>query len=420
MTKYSKYYNAKGETRWKYYKYVGMHPKTGKEITLRQQGFKTKSEAKLTFEREYNDVKIDMDYKDKKDIKFIDFFDNFIQFYKTTGVSESTVNKFEIEIKKHIFPVIGDYYIKSITITDGQRLVESIRENRKDFRKVFGHARAVMDFAVHEELIKTNPFKNVILKGKKKRYTSKRVSRNDNFYSPEELMKFLEYYEEHGNFHEFVYFRLLAFSGLRRGEALALFKTDLNYTEKSLAINKTLAEGRGKRSTYLSYFTKTGDSDRDEESIVYLDDYTFELLDKLCHKTQFSYANNVSKEIYSSKYIFTSPRTESYYHRSAPNDWLKQFWSKHQLKLNKIGLNYISPHGFRHSQATLLFELGIDAKDAQHRLRHKHLKTTMDIYTHLSEDRDKKTKNKLNDFQTRHAISPATVVNFEDYKRSKG
>lgn len=34
---------------------------------------------------------------------------------------------------------------------------------------------------------------------------------------------------------------------------------------------------------------------------------------------------------------------------------------------------------------TLLYELGIDPKNAQHRLRHKNLKTTMDIYTHLSE-----------------------------------
>lgn len=420
MVKYSTYKNGKGEKLWKYYKYAGLHPKTGKEIVLRQQGFKTRSEAKLVLEREFEKVTNNFGNKEKKDIKFKEFFETFLTFYETTGVSESTVNKFESESKKHVLPVIGDYYIRSITITDGQRLVESIRENRKDFRKVFGHARAVMDFAVHEELIKTNSFKNVILKGKKKRYASNRVARKENFYSPAELMKFLEYYEKNGNFHEFVYFRLLAFSGLRRGEALSLFKTDLKYTDKSLKINKTLAEGRGKRSTYLSYFTKTGNSDDDRESIVYLDDYTFELLDKLCHKTQYTFANNVTKEIYTSKFIFTSPRTESFYNRSAPNDWLKKFWVKHKKELNKIGLSYISPHGFRHSQATLLFELGIDAKDAQHRLRHKHLKTTMDIYTHLSEDRDKKTKNKLNDFQSSHAISPATVVNLEDYKRSKG
>ncbi|WP_179299891.1 tyrosine-type recombinase/integrase, partial [Enterococcus gallinarum] len=68
----------------------------------------------------------------------------------------------------------------------------------------------------------------------------------------------------------------------------------------------------------------------------------------------------------------------------------------------------ISPHGFRHSQATLLYELGVDPKDAQSRLRHKNLKTTMDIYTHISEARKRTPLTKLDEFSSRGTTSGTT------------
>lgn len=60
--------------------------------------------------------------------------------------------------------------------------------------------------------------------------------------------------------------------------------------------------------------------------------------------------------------------------RSAPNDWLNRFFYRNGPELEKLDLFRISPHGFRHSQATLLFEFGVDPKNAQYRLRHKKLK----------------------------------------------
>ena len=85
-------------------------------------------------------------------------------------------------------------------------------------------------------------------------------------------------------------------------------------------------------------------------------------------------------------------------------------------ELAKLGLHRISPHGFRHSQATLLYELGIDPKDAQHRLRHKNLKTTMDIYTHISKDRKASIADELDAFSARGTTLGTKVIQFPTQK----
>lgn len=44
----------------------------------------------------------------------------------------------------------------------------------------------------------------------------------------------------------------------------------------------------------------------------------------------------------------------------------------------------ITPHGFRHTHCSLLFESGASVKEVQVRLGHTDIKTTMDIYTHVT------------------------------------
>lgn len=53
-------------------------------------------------------------------------------------------------------------------------------------------------------------------------------------------------------------------------------------------------------------------------------------------------------------------------------------------------------------------------------MRHGNLKTTIDVYTNISENRDIDTANRLNEIQPNHSISHATVIDFEEYKASRG
>lgn len=54
----------------------------------------------------------------------------------------------------------------------------------------------------------------------------------------------------------------------------------------------------------------------------------------------------------------------------------------------KFKLKNIRVHGLRHTHASMLFASGARMKDIQQRLGHARISTTMDIYTHITEDVD--------------------------------
>ena len=58
----------------------------------------------------------------------------------------------------------------------------------------------------------------------------------------------------------------------------------------------------------------------------------------------------------------------------------------------------ITPYQLRHGYATMLFEAGVDIKDAQELMGHSDIRITQNIYTHIRKERKDETAKKLNDF----------------------
>ncbi len=59
----------------------------------------------------------------------------------------------------------------------------------------------------------------------------------------------------------------------------------------------------------------------------------------------------------------------------------------------------ITPYQLRHGYATMLFEAGIDLKDAQELMGHRDIRLTQNIYTHIRKERKTETAKKLNNFE---------------------
>ncbi|MBS7299062.1 MAG: tyrosine-type recombinase/integrase [Eubacteriales bacterium] len=53
----------------------------------------------------------------------------------------------------------------------------------------------------------------------------------------------------------------------------------------------------------------------------------------------------------------------------------------------------MTPHQLRHAYATILYEAGIDEKDAQELMGHTSIQLTRDIYTHISKKRENLLQN---------------------------
>lgn len=69
-------------------------------------------------------------------------------------------------------------------------------------------------------------------------------------------------------------------------------------------------------------------------------------------------------------------------------------WKKY---CDTIGFE-ITAHQLRHGYATILYEAGIQDKDAQKLLGHASISVTKDVYTHIRAAREEETAAKLNDF----------------------
>lgn len=74
----------------------------------------------------------------------------------------------------------------------------------------------------------------------------------------------------------------------------------------------------------------------------------------------------------------------------------KVFETRLQRLLKKAGITKnITPHSFRHTHASLMFEAGATIKEVMERLGHTDPKTTTVIYTHVTQSTKEKTSQQF-------------------------
>lgn len=374
MSNVIKEYKLKNnETRYMFKTYLGINPYTGEQVHTTRRGFKTKREANIELARLrtnwLEDLEKEMAEK-KRDRTYEEIYDLWYEEYKST-VKESTLLKTERMFKNHILPAFGSRVLKDITPLEVQ---EQMNQWHKQFAKastIMNYAGLVFDYALRLQLIDINPTKII-----RKPVTKKKVKEDKdlNFYDKEELKIFMATAEKSNNFRAYVFFRLLAFTGIRQGEALALKFSDIDFTNKTLNINKAVS--RKETGLYIQT-PKTPSSIRR----ISLDDKTLQLLKK--------FKDGKDEE----SLIFTSA-TNGILSSSKPRKWLLTILDSIQEK----DFKRISIHGFRHTHASLLFEAGASIKDVQYRLGHSDIQTTMDIYTHVTKSAKEQLAERFNTY----------------------
>lgn len=227
------------------------------------------------------------------------------------------------------------------------------------------------------EIIESNPMRKTQLLRKLE------VEQFPNFYTKKRLENFFDYLETHiktsvrTRIKLLVFFRLLAFTGIRKSEALALQWQDINLFNQTLPIGKTLTLDEDGKIIIQKPKTKSS------QRINMLDKKIIKILQEWRNNQKQWYVKlgyNTSKE---DQYLFTN-KFNKFYYRQAPNDWLYNF-------LEKYDLPKITLHGFRHTHESLLCESDASVKEVQERLGHKDVKTTMNIYTHVTPEKIKET-----------------------------
>lgn len=371
-----------GKTMYKLAMYAGKD-ENGKSILIRKKRLTEKQALELYYKYKMQIASGEYKPVEHKRMHFKELFDMWVKVYADT-VEESTLATTTNIFNNHILPVLGNIYVDKLTVAKCQKVAQEWRhEAPRTFKRYIRYVNNVLDYGMNLELLASNPMRKIV-RPKVKRQVKKKF---DDFYNKEELETFLRDCKACKSTKIFTFFRVLAYSGMRKEEMLALTWNDIDFHKNTISINKALKMGL-KNRLYVDT-TKTADSVRvlnmDSQTMNYLREWKQVQLKEL-FQIGINALNNQAQLVFSNS-------NNSYIHPSKPREWNMSVCKKYNLRFIKI-------HGFRHTHASLLFRAGVTPKEVQKRLGHKKIETTLDIYTHVYEDESTEAIDKLANFMS--------------------
>lgn len=372
-----KYTTKNGETRYLFQTYLGIDPATGKERRTTRRGFKTMKEAKQAERNLLLDVEengLPSNQSDGfRDPTFEELASLWLENYKTT-VKPSTFENVRVKVEKMTEEHFKELKLKKITVAYCQKIVIELSKSYVLYNHYLSVINRIFKYAVLMDVLNSNPFDKVI------KPKSRQTQRKGNFLTKEELKEFLKLAQTTTLSYFFPLVHLMSYTGLRQGEALALKWSDIDFENKKITVNKTAARIKEKQ---ILQTPKTKNSKR----VISIDPATLSIL-RSWKKDQIKiYFKNGKHFEGDENFIFTNQRGE-WVHIHNFIRYFKRFIADHKLKP-------ITPHGLRHTHASLLFSAGVEPKNISDRLGHSTVQITLDLYTHITEEQRTDTVDKL-------------------------
>lgn len=286
-----------------------------------------------------------------KKIKFEKVVEEYLEYVKFKK-KKNTYNTIERRFRKHIQPFFKDKYIDDIDIKD--YLNWQMEINRKGFKYNY---KSSLHYTFSDFYSYCSLFYNIDNISKKiGNFKNNDVKENGSIWTIEEFKKFINSVD---NLYYKILFELLYFTGMRKGELLALKWEDVDFYSKTISINKTITRNHELQTP------KTKSSNR----IISIDDFMLEEL-----KILFT---NKNEFIFKDITFSTLLRKKNYY-------------------CKKANVKQIKIHEFRHSHACLLFMNDVPIDEISHRLGHSKISITTDTYLKYIPIKEKRVISTLN------------------------
>ena len=287
---------------------------------------------------------------------FHDYYSKWIEVYKKGAVREITLRKY-LMTHDWIKKLAPDLQIKDLNRISYQRIInEYAAEHERQTTMDFHHQikGAILD-AMDEGLIERDPTRKVVIKGKS---PSQKKVKYLNQYQLHKLLNDLDLTKTRQITWDWLIL-LVAKTGLRFSEALALTPKDFDFSRQILSINKT-----------WDYKGNGGFLPTKNKSSVRKVDLDWRTV------AQFS---ELTKDIPSDQPIFVNGRVF--------NSTVNTVLSRH---CNQAEVPEISIHGLRHTHASLLLFEGVSIASVARRLGHASMTTTQRTYLHIIQELENK------------------------------
>lgn len=377
-------YKIKSGTRYSVRLYV-RKDENGKQEYYVKKGFKTEKEAKLHEARKKVEIE-DIGYHRPSNDLYRTIYEEWLPSYKNR-VQETTYQRTKDLFRLHILPKFGDKSISKITPVHCQNAINEWAVKYTNIKQLKSYSSQIFEYAIFAELLQRNPMTNTKLPHREKK-------ESENYFSLEELKKFLEILNKEESLKHILIFQLLITTGVRKGELSALRWADINFEEQLLHIGKSYATIRTEdpNATRKTIRIQKNTKNVSSERILPIDFQTIELL-KLWKKEQaeellqFGINTKTKKQLIFT-YVNADGAINQPLHADYSNNIMKRLEKKYKLK-------HVTIHGLRHTHATLLLEGGASIKETQDRLGHKNAETTLNTYSHVTEKAQRNAVDKF-------------------------
>lgn len=293
------------------------------------------------------------------------------------NISLNTRAGYNTTLNTHLLPKLSAYKLKDLKPHHLQAIINRMAESGKaenTMKKVKLAAVQILQVAMDNDIIYRNVFLKVyvpsISPNKRRPLTEKEKELITSTYAGHRMgMPAL----------------LLLYCGLRRGELIALTWNDISFKDQTVNVNKAAVFNHNK-SHIESPKTQAGVRE------IPIPDAIINIVKEARKKAKSTVVCPAANGSMMSETAFKCA-WKSYIH------YLNiqaggRVASRSRPKLTVI--DKITPHMFRHTYATILYNAGVDVKSAQRFLGHADINMTLKIYTHLSEQKEREATAALN------------------------
>jgi integrase len=290
----------------------------------------------------------------KKEL-FSSYFERWINVYKEGAIRKVTMDKYKLTLSwiKKLVPKKRLCDIDRISYQEilNDYAQEHERQTTMDFHH---HLKAAVLDAVDEGLIDKDPTRKVIIKGKEPR------AKKTKYLNQFELHTLLAHLKLDSGINFDWLILLIAKTGMRFSEAIALTPADFDFTKQTLSVSKT-----------WNYKGEGGFQPTKNKSSVRKIQIDWMI------GSQFSM---LIKDLPVDKPIFIKDK-------KIFNSTVNHILERHCVACN---VPVITVHGLRHTHASILLFAGVSIASVAKRLGHSSMNTTEKTYLHIIQELENK------------------------------
>lgn len=293
---------------------------------------------------------------------FYKYYASWIKLYKEQAVRPVTLNKYYLTLRQ-LQELAPDLHLNELNRQSYQQLLNDYaKTHEKQTTLDFHHlVKAAIVDALDDGLIEHDPTRRAIIKGRK---AHPKKSKFLNLYELQLLLRHLNLPNEI-NWDWFIL--LVAKTGLRFAEALALTPEDFDFEKQAIIVNKSW-----NYKDLKGHFQPTKNPSSNRSVMV-----DWQLMNQM--KTLID-----GKDEHWPIFVPKGKRVFN----STTNKLLEKYCTQ-------LDIPVISIHGLRHTHASLLLYEGVSVASVAKRLGHANTTTTQMTYLHIIKELENKDNDKI-------------------------